>query len=260
MSRSMAQIISAFLNRRNKNNEPSPVLSFMVGGIATIGGLLWGKFSGFSWKNIGTSYASFDGNSLPTQRTVSDSGFKAQWSFNRANLAFGTVVKSGALKIGTTAFGVSLVQPADQYNKTTRSVKYSVLLIGLTFALFFIIELMQKNPLHPVQYVLVGLALVIFYTLLLSISEYILFDFAYLTAAAATVLLISLYAKSHFKTWKSAAVFGSLLSALYGFIFILIRLEDTALLIGSIGLFIILALVMYGSRKIEWYSNNLATA
>ena len=214
------------------------------------------KFSlSSTWPN-----PSFDGNSLPTQRTVSDSGFNAQWSFNRANLAFGTVVKSGALKIGTTAFGVSLVQPADQYNKTTRSVKYAILLIGLTFALFFIIELMQKNPLHPVQYVLVGLALVIFYTLLLSISEYILFDYAYLTAAAATVLLITLYAKSHFKTWKSAAVFGSLLSGLYGFIFILIRLEDTALLVGSIGLFIILSLVMYGSRKINWYGNNLATS
>lgn len=211
------------------------------------------KFSiSSTWPN-----PSFDGNSLPAQRTVSDSGFKAQWSFNRANLAFGTVVKSGALKIGTTAFGVSLVQPADQYNKTTRSVKYAILLIGLTFALFFIIELMQKNPLHPVQYVLVGLALVIFYTLLLSISEYILFDYAYLTAAAATVILITLYAKSHFKTWKSAAVFGSLLGALYGFIFILIRLEDTALLVGSIGLFIILALVMYGSRKINWYGNNI---
>ncbi len=202
---------------------------------------------------------SFDGNSLPTQRSVNDSGFSAQWSFNRANLSFGTVVKAGTLKTGTTAFGVSLVQPADQYNKTSRSVKYAILLIGLTFALFFIIELMQKNPLHPVQYVLVGLALVIFYTLLLSISEYILFDYAYLIAAIATILLITLYAKSHFKTWKSAAIFGSLLSALYGFIFILIRLEDTALLVGSIGLFIILALVMYGSRKINWYGNTVAS-
>ena len=199
---------------------------------------------------------SFDGNSLPTQRNVNDSGFAAQWSFNRANLPFGTVVKTGALKIGTTAFGVSLVQPADQYNKTTRSVKYAILLIGLTFALFFIIELMQKKPMHPVQYVLVGLALVIFYTLLLSISEYILFDYAYLIAAIATIVLITLYAKSHFNTWKSAAIFGSLLSALYGFIFILISLEDTALLVGSIGLFIILALVMYGSRKINWYGGN----
>ena len=107
---------------------------------------------------------------------------------------------------------------------------------------------------------LVGLALVIFYTLLLSISEYILFDYAYLIAAFATISLITLYAKSHFKTWKSAAIFSSLLSALYGFIFILIRLEDTALLVGSIGLFIILALVMYGSRKINWYAGNVVGA
>ncbi len=207
--------------------------------------------------NISSTWASpsFDGNSLPNERQYNDSGFTASWNFNRANLPFGTVVKEGALKASNTSFGVSLVQPADQYNKTTRSVKYAILLIGLTFALFFIIELMQKKPLHPVQYVLVGLALVIFYTLLLSISEYIVFDYAYLTAAAATILLITFYAKSHFNSWKSASIFGSLLTCLYGFIFILIRLEDTALLVGSIGLFIILALVMYGSRKINWYGS-----
>jgi inner membrane protein len=199
---------------------------------------------------------SFDGNSLPNERKYNDSGFNAKWNFNRANLPFGTVVREGALKASATAFGVSLVQPADQYNKTSRSVKYAILLIGLTFALFFIIELMQKKPLHPVQYILVGLALVIFYTLLLSISEYMLFDYAYSIAAAATILLITFYAKSHFNSWKSASIFGTLLTCLYGFIFILIRLEDTALLVGSIGLFIILALVMYGSRKINWYGNT----
>lgn len=199
---------------------------------------------------------SFDGNCLPNERKYNESGFNAKWNFNRANLPFGTVVKAGALKANQTAFGVSLVQPADQYNKTSRSVKYAVLLIGLTFALFFIIELLQKKRLHPVQYILVGLALVIFYTLLLSISEYILFDYAYSIAAAATILLITLYAKSHFNSWKSASIFGILLTCLYGFIFILIRLEDTALLVGSIGLFIILALVMYGSRKINWYGEK----
>lgn len=154
------------------------------------------------------------------------------------------------------AFGVSLVQPADQYNKTMRSAKYAILIIGLSFALFFIIEIMQKKPFHPVQYVLVGLALVIFYTLLLSISEFILFDKAYLIAASATVLLIALYAKSHFKSWRPTAVLATALSALYGFVFILIRLEDTALLVGSIGLFVILALVMYASRKVNWYGEN----
>jgi hypothetical protein len=105
--------------------------------------------------------------------------------------------------------------------------------------------LLQKKPVHPVQYALVGIALIIFYTLLISISEFILFNYAYLIAATATVLLITLYAKGHFQSWKTAGLFGAVLTSLYGFIFILIQLEDTALLIGSIGLFIVLALVMY---------------
>ncbi len=199
---------------------------------------------------------SFDGNSLPNERQVTEKGFTAKWNFNQANLPFGTVIRQGVVKTGNLPFGVSMVQPADQYNKTTRSVKYAILFIGLTFALFFIIEIMQRKPFHPVQYVLVGLALVIFYTLLLAMSEYLVFDHAYLIAATATVILISLYAKSHFSSWKTAAVFFSTLGLLYGFIFILIRLEDTALLVGSIGLFMVLALVMYASRKINWYGEK----
>ena len=146
-----------------------------------------------------------------------------------------------------------MLEPADQYAKTLRCVKYAILFIGLTFSLFFIVELLQKKPVHPVQYILIGLALVIFYTLLLSISEFILFDYAYMLAAVATILLIALYAYSHFNNWKSAGIFGGVLTVLYSFMFILIRLEDTALLVGSIGLFIVLALVMYASRKINWY-------
>jgi inner membrane protein len=118
---------------------------------------------------------------------------------------------------------------------------------------------MQQRPVHPVQYVLVGLALVIFYTLLLSISEFIAFDLAYAIAATATVLLIALYAKGHFQRWGVAALFAGVLGGLYGFIFILIRLEDTALLVGSIGLFLVLALVMYASRKINWYGYHPKT-
>ena len=134
-----------------------------------------------------------------------------------------------------------------------RSAKYAILIIGLTFAVFFIFELMQKKPVHPVQYMLIGIALVIFYTLLVSISEMILFDYAYTIAAVATIVLISLYAKSHFNTWRSAVIFGLLLSGLYGFIYVLISLEDTALLVGSIALFIVVAVIMYVTRKINWY-------
>ncbi|RZM20294.1 MAG: cell envelope integrity protein CreD [Pedobacter sp.] len=203
---------------------------------------------------------SFDGNTLPdNDRVVNDKGFSAKWNFNRANLPFGTVLQPGQFVDPSLSFGVSLVQVADQYNKTMRSVKYAILFVGLTFALFFIVEILQRKPFHPVQYVLVGLALTIFYSLLLSFSEYILFDQAYLIAAAATILLISLYAKGHFQSWKTAAVFAGVLCCLYGFIFTLIRLEDNALIVGSIGLFIVLALVMYVSRKINWYGQPHST-
>jgi len=196
---------------------------------------------------------SFDGNVLPGKRVVHDKGFEASWTFNKANLPFSTVLTEWPAEIQSLAFGVSMLQPADQYAKTMRSAKYAILFIGLTFALFFVIELLQHKPLHPVQYVLVGFALVVFYVLLLALSEFILFNWAYAAAALATIGLISGYAKSHFKLWKTAAALAGLLSGLYAFIFILIQLEDTALLVGSIGLFAVLALIMYASKKINWY-------
>ena len=196
---------------------------------------------------------SFDGNSLPAEKSVSDSGFTARWTFNKANLPFNTVLRDFSIDDEAIAFGVTLLQPADHYTKTTRSVKYALLFIGLTFALCFILEILQKKPLHPVQYVLVGMALVIFYTLLLSISEFMEFDFAYLIASFATVLLVSLYAWSQFRKASTAWLFAAVLGGLYGFIFVLIRLEDTALLVGSIALFLVLAAVMYASRKVRWY-------
>ncbi|TKK71935.1 cell envelope integrity protein CreD [Ilyomonas limi] len=203
------------------------------------------------WQN-----PSFDGSVIPVDKNAgnNNTGFNARWSFNSANLPFTNVLLGKAIKpYDDLAFGVSLVQPADQYAKTMRSVKYAILIIGLTFALFFIIELLQRQPVHPVQYVLVGLALVIFYSLLVSISEFILFSHAYFIAASATVVLIALYTKSHFKSWKTAGIFFGILAGLYAFIYVLISLEDTALLVGSIALFVVLAIVMYASRKINWY-------
>jgi inner membrane protein len=197
---------------------------------------------------------SFDGKTLPTERSISGNGFDASWVFNAANLPFTSVIADNKnVNTKDIEFGVSLVQPADQYLKSMRSAKYAILIIGLTFAVFFIFELLQKKPVHPVQYLLIGMALVIFYTLLVSISEIILFEYAYLIAGAATILLISLYAKSHFKTTRSAVIFGLLLSGLYGFIYVLISLEDTALLVGSIALFIVVAIIMYATRKVNWY-------
>jgi inner membrane protein len=197
---------------------------------------------------------SFDGSVLPAlPAAAGEQGFNATWNFSQANLPFPVAVTTETIDKGALAFGVTMLQPADQYAKTIRCTKYAILFIGLSFALFFLIELMQRQPVHPVQYILVGLALIVFYTLLLSISEFIAFDLSYLLAATATVSLITLYVKGHFSSWKVAGIFAGVLGALYGFIFILIQLEDTALLVGSIGLFTVLALVMYASRRINWY-------
>ena len=221
-------------------------------------GLHFMPLSGNSNFSIKSTWADpkFDGNSLPNYREVNKDGFQAKWSFNNANLPFGTTLTEFNLDKQDLAFGINMIQPTDQYTKTMRSIKYAILFIGLTFALFFIIELTLHKPMHPVQYVLIGMALVIFFTLLLSISEFFCFDYAYLFAAISTISLITIYAKGHFKSFKSASIFGSLLTCLYSFIYILIQLEDAALLVGSIGLFIILAFIMFGSRKINWYGEN----
>lgn len=203
---------------------------------------------------------SFDGKFLPTTNVVNDKGFVANWNVLHFNREFPQTWVDRQVDISASAFGINLLQPNDVYGKSLRAVKYAILFISLTFCLYFFIELFQKRSLHPMQYILVGLALCIFYTLLLSVSEYIHFNLAYLVASTATITLITLYTKSLFQKWNIALLFGIFLGLLYSFIFILIQLQDGALLFGSIGLFGLLALVMYYSRKIEWnYSSEVAS-
>ncbi len=140
-----------------------------------------------------------------------------------------------------------------------RSLKYAILIIALTFFAYFFTEIFQRRPVHPLQYILIGMALVIFYTLLLSISEYIIFSAAYGIASVATISLLSWYTYSIFKRTKTVVVFALLLSALYLFIYVLIQMQDNALLFGSTGLFVLLALAMYLSRKIDWYGLDRKT-
>ncbi|QMU62950.1 MAG: hypothetical protein GKR88_00790 [Flavobacteriaceae bacterium] len=142
--------------------------------------------------------------------------------------------------------------PVDEYQKSERSVKYGFLVITLTFLIFFLIQTMSKISIHPFQYLMIGIALTMFYTLLISISEHSSYLKAYLVAESSVVLMITLYSKSILKTIKFPLFIGASLTALYTFIFIIIQLENYALLVGSIGLFIILASVMYASRKIDW--------
>ena len=197
---------------------------------------------------------SFTGNYLPDARNISDSGFTANWKVLYLNRSYPQQWKDKAYELNNFSFGVNLIIPVDSYQQTTRSVKYAILCILLTFTAFFLIELIYSKTIHSLQYILVGVALCIFYALLLSFSEYISFNLSYLIATIATILLISWYVKSILQSSKMAVFIAALLTAMYGFIFTLIQLEDYALLIGSIGLFITLAFVMYFSRKIKWAS------
>lgn len=197
---------------------------------------------------------SFSGAFLPDTRTVSDTGFAANWNILNLNRNFPQQWANTTYKIADASFGVNLLLPVDNYQQSMRSVKYAILFIALTFMIFFFVEVLNKRKIHPFQYILVGIALVIFYTLLVSISEYLRFSVAYWLSSGATVALIGLYTWAIFDVKKLAALVASTLTVLYGFIYVLLQLEDKALLVGSIGLFCVLALIMYYSRKIDWYS------
>ncbi|MFN8265786.1 MAG: cell envelope integrity protein CreD [Chitinophagaceae bacterium] len=199
---------------------------------------------------------SFTGKFLPTSSPVNKEGFKAEWNVLHFTRDFPQSWKEEKANIDEYAFGVQLLQGVDSYSKTMRTVKYALLFIALTFCLYFFIELLQKRRIHPLQYVLVGFALSIFYTLLLSIGEYVGFNISYAIASVATITLITLYTRSIFQKWNIALALMIFLSALYGFIYILIQLQDGALLFGSIGLFVLLAIVMYYSRKVDWYGDK----
>jgi inner membrane protein len=150
------------------------------------------------------------------------------------------------------SFGVKFILPVDQYQKTMRSAKYAILIIILTFISLFFTELLNKRKVHLLQYVLIGAAMTIYYTLLLSFSEQVGFTMAYIIASVATVALVGIFIATLLKNRKPAIVFSGILTVFYGFIFVLIQLQDMALLFGSIGLFIIVAAMMYLSAKIDW--------
>jgi inner membrane protein len=201
---------------------------------------------------------SFSGAFLPDARTVSDAGFTANWNILNLNRNFPQQWANTTHRIADASFGVNLLLPVDNYQQSMRSVKYAILFIALTFMIFFFVEVLNKRKIHPFQYILVGIALVIFYTLLVSISEYLRFSFAYWLSSGATVALIGLYTWAIFDVKKLAALVAGTLTVLYGFIYVLLQLEDKALLVGSIGLFFVLALIMYYSRKIDWYNIGVA--
>lgn len=234
-------------------------------------------------------HPSFTGDILPQSTVVKDSGFSANWkslAFKRnfpqqwkgsayvINPGGGTSLNTRDLQLsGTTyvikegsavptsfasndlqksAFGSTLFVPVNGYQKTMRSIKYAVLCILLTFAAFFLIEVTHKRSVHPFQYGLIGLALVLFYTLLLSISEYTGFNIAYIVSSLATIGLITWFVKGILDSAKLSILLSVVLLMIYTYVFTILQLQDYSLILGSIGLFITLAVIMHFSKKIQW--------
>ena len=203
------------------------------------------------WRDPG-----YDGGFLPTSHTGYNNGFAADWQV--PFIARGVRAEGSADSItglDATALGVSFVEVADPYQSVNRSLKYALLFVGLVFLSYFVFEVSTAKRVHPAQYVLVGVAQIIFYLLLLSLAERVGFDWGFLLAGGATVALLSANAgwifSSRVQGWRAAAVFTSL----YTLIYLLLRLEDNALLVGAIASFMAIAVAMYFTRGIDWYSS-----
>lgn len=199
---------------------------------------------------------SFDGGFLPVSRTVTDHGFTAEWSVPFIARGVAAEGQSGVINgLSATALGVSFVEMADPYQSVTRSMKYVLLFLGLIFLSYFVFETTTGKRVHPAQYILVGMAQIIFYLLLLSLAERIGFDFAFLAAGAATVMLLATNTGWIFASWREGVKALVIFSLLYGLIYMLLRLEDNALLVGAVASFMAVAAAMYFTRRIDWYSS-----
>jgi inner membrane protein len=197
---------------------------------------------------------SFCGAFLPDSHEISEDGFSAHWKVLDLNRSYPQRWQDTAYQTRASAFGVELMFPVDGYHKTSRTTKYAILFIALTFLSLFMTEILTRRRVHPVQYLLVGFALCVFYSLLLALMEHVGFGRAYLVSAAATVLLIGGYTRAVLGGWAMAALIGGIVTAIYAYLYVVLQLEDYALLMGSGGLFVALALVMYLTRRIDWYA------
>lgn len=243
-------------------SKPGEVYAFAfdlgLNGSRSLSFLPFGKETRVSLKSPWPS-PSFSGSFLPVRRTVRGTGFEALWNVSWFGRSYPQQWRAGeaeevasAETINNSAFGVQLFMSVDAYQKTERARKYGVLFLLLTFLTFFLYEQFNPFSLHPVQYLLVGSALCLFYLLLLSISEHAPFGLAYLVASSATVLLIGGYSIAILRGALRALLMTVVLGSLYGYLYVLLQLEDYALLLGSVGLFVILAVVMFLTRRIDW--------
>jgi len=207
---------------------------------------------------------SFQGGFLPATYTLSESGFDAEWEISYLSrsipLFWFTDERGdydGKTNLRNELFGVDFFKPLDHYALNERAVKYAILFLVIPFLTLFFLEVFSQKSIHPVQYLLSGLANIIFYLLLLSISEHLSFSVAYLIASAALTGMMMLYARSLVETWARSAYMGLVMALLYLIFYLTLNAEDWALLIGSIVAFMITGVVMFLTRKLDWSSLNI---
>ncbi len=198
----------------------------------------------------------FRGNFLPSERTINDQGFRAEWLITNLNRNFPQVWSGNAYNTNGDAFGIDFVLLVDHYQKSLRSAKYGILFIALTFLALLFAEMTTREKFHIFHYLLVSLALILFFSLLNAISEQIGFNLAYLIASASTIILISLFLRVLVRNYRPVLILTGLLIVLYTFIFILLSLNDYAYLAGTIGLFILLSVTMWLSVKLRLFNKD----
>lgn len=223
-------------------------------------------------------HPSFTGRALPNQRDISDGGFNAVWQISALATAAGQQTQAGgaacelnsghgfdttnmAARDSATnrpdcieTFGVSLIEPVNNFVLSDRATKYGLLFIALTFVGVVLIEVQRRLRVHPIQYLLVGAALVMFFLLLVSLSEHLTFSAAYAIASTACTVLLALYGRFVLGGLRPGLVFGCAIATLYGALYLLLQMEQSALVLGSILLFAVLACVMMSTRHIDWYA------
>ncbi|MBY4714449.1 cell envelope integrity protein CreD [Burkholderia cepacia] len=203
-------------------------------------------------------HPSFDGAFLPNNRTVDARGFTGNWRVTSFNTKAREQIATGNGEGAIETASVSMIEPVNVYLQAERATKYGALFVMLTFASFFMYELVKRLRIHPIQYTLVGLSLALFFLLLLSLSEHIAFAYAYLAASGACIGLLGFYLSFVLHSVKRGAVFSVLLAVLYAALYGLLLSEDNALMLGSLLLFAILAGIMTLTRRVDWYSLGAA--
>ncbi len=205
------------------------------------------------------SNPSFQGNWLPTQRDISEGQFSAAWVIPYLGRDFPQSWKRDSSldhKVQGTTVGVNFISPVNNYTMIERSVKYQALFLLLTFLVIWLFEVLAKLRIHPLQYLMIGASMCLFYLLLLSLSEHLGMMQAYIIASISVIVAVTSYSLAVLKTGKRAAIIGSILALLYGYLFVLLKEQDYALMFGSLGLFLALTAVMYLTRHIDWYGIN----